>query len=82
MQKINPSPLQPVDERLLSLVVGNHLSQVMYNKVLGWAHIAQISNYNIPSASDYCTAIHHMHTKYTNVCGGSHQSEIVRVPPE
>jgi len=66
---INPSQLQPADEALLSLIIENHLPQEMYNKVLDWAHFAHISNYNIPSASDYRTALHRMHAKYVNVCG-------------
>jgi hypothetical protein len=77
---INPSRLQPADESLLSLIIENHLPQEMYNKVLDWAHFAHISNYNIPSASDYRTALHRMHAKYANVCGGPPKSEIVTVP--
>jgi hypothetical protein len=77
---INPSRLQPANEALLSLIIENHLPQEMYNKVLDWAHFAHISNYNIPSASDYRTALYHMHSKYANVCGGPPLSQIVRVP--
>jgi hypothetical protein len=77
---INQSRLQPADEALLSLIIENHLPQEMYNKILDWAHYARLSKFDIPKAIDYCTALHRMHAKYVNVCGGPPQSEIVRVP--
>jgi hypothetical protein len=79
-RKVNLSTLQPADEALLALVIENHLPQDMYNKILDWAHFAQFSNYKIPTAPVYRTALHRMHAKYANVCGGPPKSEIVTVP--
>jgi hypothetical protein len=52
----------------------------MYNKILDWAHFAWLSHYDVPKAIDYRTSLHRMHSKYTNVCGGSPLSEIIQVP--
>ena len=79
-RKVNLSTLQPADEALLALVIENHLPQDMYNKILDWAHFAQFSNYKIPTAPVYRTALHRVHAKYANVCGGPPKSEIVTVP--
>jgi hypothetical protein len=79
-RNILPSPLQPADEALLALVIENHLPQDMYNKILDWALFAQHSNYKIPDAPVFRTALRRMHAKYANVCGGPPKSEIVTVP--
>jgi hypothetical protein len=77
---INDSRLQPANEALLSLIIDNNLPQEMYNNILDWAHFARLSEYNIPMAIEHRTSLHRMHSKYANVCGGPHLSEIVRVP--
>jgi hypothetical protein len=77
---INDSQLQPANKALLSLIIDNNLPQEMYNKILDWAHFARLSKYNIPMAIEYHTSLHHMHSKYVNVCGGPPLSEIIRVP--
>jgi hypothetical protein len=76
---INLSPLQPANEQaLLALCIKNHLpQQVMYNKIMDWAHFAHFSNYKSPEAPVFCTTLLHMHTKYANICGGRLISEIV-----
>jgi hypothetical protein len=77
---IHPSPLQPADEALLALCIENHLPQVMYNKILDWAHFASFSNYKFAEAPVFRTALRHLHAKYASVCGGPPISEIVTVP--
>jgi hypothetical protein len=77
---INDSQRQPADEALLSLISENNLPQEMYNKILDWAHFACLSKYDILMAIEYRTSLHHMHSKYANVCGGPPLSEIIQVP--
>ena len=78
--KVNASKLQPADEALLTLCIENNLPQEMYTKILDWAAFAQCSEYKIDKAPVFVTALHRLHAKYANICGGPPISEVVMVP--